>query len=162
MFRPLRRHAQQLSDARTIALLEKGSSGTLALHGDNDYPYAVPMSYAYADGKLYFHAALSGHKIDAIKQNAKASFCLIAQDDVVPERYTTRYQSVICFGNIRFLETADERRAAMNHLVMRYAPLESIEKSQQKISDDDAAMTIFCLDIAHMTGKASRELINNA
>lgn len=159
MFRPLRRHAQQLPEAETITLLEKGSSGTLALHGDDDYPYAVPLSYAYANGNLYFHAALSGHKIDAINKNTKASFCLIAQDDVVPERYTTRYQSVICFGNIRFLETADERRAAMNLLVERYAPLESAEKSQLKITEDDAAMTIFCLDIEYMTGKASRELI---
>ena len=53
----------------------------LALDGDNGYTYAVPLSFVYADGKIYFHAALSGHKLDAIKNNDKVSFCVVSQDD---------------------------------------------------------------------------------
>ena len=56
-FRPMRRIRQQLSDAETVGILERATSGTLALLGDNGYPYAVPISYVYADGKLYFHSA---------------------------------------------------------------------------------------------------------
>ena len=73
----------------------------LALLGDNDYPYAVPISYVYDDGKVYFHSAKSGHKIDAIQRTAKASFCVIDEDLVVPEEYTTYFRSVIAFGRIR-------------------------------------------------------------
>ncbi|MBR1469348.1 MAG: pyridoxamine 5'-phosphate oxidase family protein, partial [Prevotella sp.] len=66
-FRPMRRIRQQLSEEESIRFLEKATSGTLALLGDGGYPYAVPISYVYADGALYFHSALSGHKVDAIR-----------------------------------------------------------------------------------------------
>ena len=56
------------------------------MDGDDDYPYAVPLSFAYDDGRLYFHVAKSGHKLDALRRNPKASFCIIEQDKVVPEK----------------------------------------------------------------------------
>ena len=62
----MRRKRQQLSEEESIRILQKSTAGTLALLGDNDYPYAVPISYVYNKGKLYFHSALSGHKVDAI------------------------------------------------------------------------------------------------
>ena len=81
-FRQMRRKLQQLSEEESIDILRKSTAGTLALLGDNGYPYAVPISYVYADGRLYFHSALSGHKVDAIRKCDKASFCVIEQDDV--------------------------------------------------------------------------------
>ena len=59
-FRQMRRKRQQLTEEESIAILQKATAGTLALLGDNDYPYAVPISYVYHDGKLYFHSALAG------------------------------------------------------------------------------------------------------
>ena len=61
----------------------------LAVEGDGGYPYAVPLSYAWDSGKLLFHCARSGHKLDAVKRNPKASFCVIGQDRVIPDEYTT-------------------------------------------------------------------------
>ena len=88
-FREMRRKRQQLSEEESIGILQKATAGTLALLGDNGYPYAVPISYVYANGKLYFHSSLSGHKVDAIRNCDKASFCVIDKDDVQPEKYTT-------------------------------------------------------------------------
>jgi nitroimidazol reductase NimA-like FMN-containing flavoprotein (pyridoxamine 5'-phosphate oxidase superfamily) len=48
----MRRNRQQLSEEKSIAILQKATSGVLALLGDNGYPYAVPISYVYADGKI--------------------------------------------------------------------------------------------------------------
>ena len=73
-FREMRRKRQQLSEEESIAILQKATAGTLALLGDNDYPYAVPISYVYADGRLYFHSALSGHKVDAIRKCTRHRF----------------------------------------------------------------------------------------
>ena len=89
MFREMRRKKQSLSGEKISEILNNGTSGVLALSGDNDYPYAVPLSYVYDGSSIYFHAAKTGHKIDAVKRNNKASFCIIGQDDVVPEKYTT-------------------------------------------------------------------------
>ena len=66
MFRKMRRIRQQLAEEEAKAVLERGTSGVLALSGDDDYPYAVPMSYVYDGTRLIFHSALTGHKIDAI------------------------------------------------------------------------------------------------
>ena len=89
MFREMRRKKQQLSTKECVEILRKRTSGVLAVFGEDGYPYAVPISYVYEDGKIYFHSAKAGHKIDAIQQNSKVSFCIIDQDQVVPEKYTS-------------------------------------------------------------------------
>lgn len=72
MFREMRRKKQLLSNEDVMEILEKSTSGVLAVIGDDDYPYAVPVSYVYYDSKIYFHGAKSGHKLDAIKKNDKS------------------------------------------------------------------------------------------
>lgn len=104
MFREMRRKKQILSNKENIEILESGTSGVLALLGDDEYPYAVPISYVYDNSKIYFHGAKEGHKIDAIRKCSKASFCVIARDEICPEKYATYFRSVIVFGKIRILE----------------------------------------------------------
>ena len=98
MFREMRRKRQALLPEEIQAVLNRGTSGVLALSGDNDYPYAVPISYVYDGEKIYFHCAKSGHKLDAVRRNRKASFCVIDQDRIIPEEYTSYFRSVIVFG----------------------------------------------------------------
>jgi len=111
-FRQMRRKRQQLSQEESIDILRKATSGTLALLGDHNYPYAVPISYVYSDGKLFFHSALSGHKVDAIRNHDKASFCVIEQDQVQPKEFTTYFRSVIAFGRTHIIEDEKEKMAA--------------------------------------------------
>lgn len=66
-FREMRRKRQQLSEEDSIAILEKATSGTLALLGDNGYPYALPISYVYADGKLFFRSVIAFGRIHIIE-----------------------------------------------------------------------------------------------
>lgn len=47
MFREMRRKKQRLSKEECDRILYNGTSGVLALHGDDGYPYAVPVSYVY-------------------------------------------------------------------------------------------------------------------
>lgn len=68
MFREMRRKKQLLSKRESIDVLSRGTAGVLALLGDDDYPYAVPISYVYDNSKIYFHGAKAGHKIDAIQK----------------------------------------------------------------------------------------------
>ena len=113
MFREMRRKNQLLSEEAAVEVLERGTSGVLAVQGDDDYPYAVPLSYVYGAGKLYFHSAVAGHKLDAIKRNTRVSFCVIDQDMIVPEKFTTYFRSVIVFGTIRLLEDKKEKQLAL-------------------------------------------------
>ena len=157
MFREMRRAKQALTADECVRILQEGTSGVLALCGDDAYPYAVPMSYAYADGCLYFHSALAGHKVDAINGHDKASFCVISQDNVMPEKYTTSYQSVIVFGRIAILE-GEEARAGAMLIGQKYAP-GADEKTAEYVEHDMGRMNVIRLRIEHLTGKEGMELV---
>lgn len=160
MFRDMRRNKQLLSMEETIAILEKGTSGTLALLGDDDYPYAVPMSYVYSDGKIFFHSATVGHKIDAIKKHDKASFCVIDADDVVSEEYTTYFRSAIAFGRIKIIEDDAQKRSAIRVLTEKYsfAHRDGIENEMNR---KYKTFLMVELDIEHMDGKEAIELVRS-
>ena len=157
-FREMRRKRQQLSEAESISILEQSTSGTLALLGDGDYPYAVPISYVYKDGKLYFHSALAGHKVDAIRRCDKASFCVIAKDDVQPERYTTFFRSVIAFGKIHIIDNEAEKWETARMLGNRYNPNDD-ESLRQELEKGLSHMLMIRFDIEHLTGKEAIELV---
>lgn len=157
-FREMRRKRQQLSDAESIAILQKATSGVLALLGDHGYPYAVPISYVYHDGGLYFHSALSGHKVDAIRNCDKASFCVVDQDDVRPAEYTTFFRSVIAFGRVRIVEDETEKLAIGRMLGNRYNPNQE-EALQKELAHGLSRMLAICFDIEHLTGKEAIELV---
>ena len=157
-FREMRRKRQQLSEETCVRILETSTSGTLALQGDGGYPYAVPISYVYVNGRLYFHSALSGHKVDAIKNYDKASFCVIEKDEVHGEEYTTYFRSVIAFGHIHIIEDEEEKLEAARQLGNHYHP-NNEEALQKELAKGFNHMLIIRLDIEHMTGKEAIELV---
>lgn len=158
MFRDMRRSKQILSAEECVQILTRGTSGVLSLSGDDGFPYGVPMSYVYHDGKLYFHSAGSGHKLDAIAHNPKASFCVIDQDQIVEEECTTYFRSVILFGTVRVLEDEGDRRKALEQLAMRYAPGYPAVR-EQEFAKYFSQVCVLELDVAHMTGKEAIELV---
>ncbi len=157
MFRAMRRYNQQLTLEECIAILNKGTSGVLAVLGDDGYPYAVPLSYAYKDGTIWFHGALTGHKIDAIEGCPKVSFCVIDKDEVVPEKLTTVYRSVIVFGRAHVLD--DERKIAQATRIIGEKYLPGMhDRVEGEIAQSMPKLTAIRLDIEHMTGKEGVEL----
>ena len=157
----MRRSKQFLAESRTIQILQNGTAGVLALLGDEDYPYAVPLSYVYEDNKIYFHGAKSGHKIDAIRQHDKASFCVIEKDDIVPEEYTTYFRSAIAFGKIRILEDEAEVRNAATLLAEKYYPDDGEDNRVRVIDNAWDRLCMMELKIEHITGKEAIELVRS-
>ena len=155
MLPEMRRKTQQLPQTEAEEILRAGTSGVLALAGDEGYPYALPISYVFHAGRLYFHCAPAGHKLDAIARCPKASFCVIAQDDVVPERYTTRYRSAIAFGSIRRLVEEQEMVRALDALGRKYAP--DLDPSAE-IAKSLHRVCVLEMTIDHLTGKEGIEL----
>lgn len=160
MFRKMRRFKQELTPEESKEILIKGTSGVLALQGDNDYPYAVPLSYAYDNGCIYFHCATEGHKLDAIKNNDKCSFCVIYEDNILPEKFTTLFKSVICFGKIKALDKREDKINALNLLAEKYSPTVSLTERTEEIEKFFEKTCILALNIEHMTGKQCIELVS--
>lgn len=157
MFREIRRSKKQILKADECEeILGKATSGVLCVLGDDDYPYGVPISYAYDDGRIYFHGMPAGHKMDAMKKHDKASFTVIDTDMVVPEKYTTYYRSVIVFGRMRILEEPEEKVQALLKLVDKYSA-DHREGGIEEINGKLKAVCVFVLEAEHISGKEAIE-----
>ena len=159
MFRKMRRFQQELAEDESIKILSCATHGVLAVSGDGGYPYAVPLSYVLDGKTIYFHCAREGHKLDAIKSCSKVSFCVVSEDNVVPEKYTTYYRSVIAFGRARVVEDEAVSLRAMELLAIKYHPNGSEES---RMSEIDGALGRFCvvgIEIEHLSGKEAKELM---
>jgi len=159
-FRKMRRFGQQLNDEECLDILRRNTNGILAVQGDMGYPYAVPLSYAFCEDKIYFHSALQGHKIDALKANEKCSFCVVDMDQVVPEEFTTYFRSVIIFGKAHIIEDKDQMLNALNLLADKYSPKQTDDERRNEINHGIGRVTIIEMTIEHMTGKQARELMH--
>lgn len=159
MKREMRRIKQLLSEEKTVEIMKRNTAGVLALLDDNDYPYAVPISYVYADGKVYMHSARQGHKVDAVRNHEKASFCVIDKDRIVPEEYTTYFRSAIAFGKVRLVEDGEEKKKAAELLGRKYYPGDTMENLIKVIDEAEKRFLVIALDIEHMTGKEAIELV---
>ena len=159
MFREMRRKKQLLALEESTAVLECGTSGVLAVLGDHGYPYAVPISYVYDGAHIYFHCAKAGHKLDAVKRNQKASFCVIDKDEIIPEEYTSYFRSVIAFGTIRILENEQEKRDAIEKLALKYAPDDTADHRKAAIDREWGPLCMLEMTIEHLTGKEAIELV---
>ena len=110
MNREMYKKERQMSSEATAAIFSKGNHGTLAVNGDDGYPYAVPVNYVYDGGKIYIHSAKYGYKIDAVKRDDKVCFSAILNSKVQQDKFTAAFQSVIAFGKISFVEDEAEKK----------------------------------------------------
>ena len=156
MFREMRRKLQQLPQEECERILREGKTAVLALAGDDGYPYAVPVNYVYDGGKIYFHCAKTGHKLDALRRCDKVSMCVVDRDDVAPERLATDYMSVIVFGRARILEDDEEIYRAVEVFGLKYNP--DREAVRREIRREWDALCCVEITVDHMTGKEGKEL----
>lgn len=153
MFRKMRDIGVPLSKEETIQIFKKQKHGSLAVNGDNGYPYAAPISFVYSNDTIIFHSSIAGHKLDSIKKDPKVSFCVIDQDNIVAEEFNTLYRSAIAFGKARIIDNDQEKREALIEILKKYSP--DFMKSGEKYIDGEwDKVAVVIIDIEHMTGKA--------
>lgn len=120
--------------------------------GPDGYPYAVPLNYVYGDGRIYFHCAQEGHKMECIRNNDRVSFCVVQRDKVVPKAFATDYRSAIVFGRAGVITDDLAGRRALERLNDKYSP-EFPEEGQREIERCGNKVCIVEIEIEHMSGK---------
>lgn len=155
MFRKMRRHKQQLSHEECVEMLTNEPRGVLALLGDYDYPYALPMSHVYVDGKIYFHGAQTGHKYDAVEKYDKASYCVMDKGVLNDDGWSYTFKSVIIFGKIRLLDDNVDKREKLTLFGDKFFPTH--EETINEINRLLDRTAVFEITIEHMTGKIVEE-----
>ena len=154
-FRPMRRFKQQLTLQECETILQGAYRGFLSVNGENGYPYTIPMNFLYNDNRIYFHSALQGHKIDAIKQSAKACFTVINNPVKQENDWWYHVSSVVCFGQVSIIENQEERMEILKSLGQKYFP-EGYDMEKDLIMNAPRA-AVLCFAIDHMTGKRVKE-----
>ena len=157
MFRPMRRFKQQIPNEKCIEILKSEKRGILSLIGDDGYPYGIPLSHYYdeKDGKLYFHGAKEGHKIDAIKNCNKASFCVMDQGFKKEGEWALNINSVIAFGKIELITDIEQAKEICTHLVQKFT--DDQEYLEKELANALSRVQCFVLTMEHMTGKLVNE-----
>lgn len=152
----MRRFKQQLPHDEALHILDTCTNGVLSLVDVDGEPYGVPLSFAY-DGAdaIYFHSALSGHKVDAIKAQRQCSFCVVAGDDIRPDEFTTYFRSVIVSGKIAIVTDEAERIKGLQLLCDKYSP--GVD-SRAEIAGCLSRVLVLKLTIDAVSGKEAIEL----
>ncbi|MBQ7595540.1 MAG: pyridoxamine 5'-phosphate oxidase family protein [Clostridia bacterium] len=158
MFRPMRRSKQQLSDEECLEILLDGKDGVLAVNGDGGYPYAVPLNYIYLNGCIYIHCAKQGHKLDAVKKDGRVSFCVVSENDILQQKFTALYKSVIVFGKAEIVEDEKEMYQAVRAIAEKYCPDMSSE-TENEIRRDWSGLCIVKIITEHISGKKCKEFL---
>ena len=151
MFPEMRRKKQLMKEEDCIRILKEGCTGILGV-STAQYPSMTPLNYVMFDNAIWFHCAKTGHKLTVIKENPDVTFCVIGKDIVVPEEYSTSYESVIAYGRAEIIEDMDQKRNALKQLIHKYCPM--MEAGSDSYIEDGIQDTgIVRIQIVHLSGK---------
>ena len=157
MFRKMRRHPQALSREEINEVLKKETRGVLSVLGDNGYPYGVPLNHYYDEetGKLYFHGANFGHRVDAIKRDPRVSYCVFGQEFQKEGDWAKYVKSVIVFGKAELIEDQNEIAEWCSKLCGNF-PCPP-EYAEEEILKDGPRTLCFAITIEDINGKLVHE-----
>jgi len=150
----MRRVDRALSEEEAKAILTGGEYGILSIASKEGQPYGVPLSYSFAGAGIYFHCALEGRLIDAVRENDKVSFCVVGKTQVLPGKFSTKYESVIVFGKVSEV-IGDEKHKGLLELVKKYSG-GFIKEGLQYIENDGGKTRVYKISSESMTGKARK------
>jgi nitroimidazol reductase NimA-like FMN-containing flavoprotein (pyridoxamine 5'-phosphate oxidase superfamily) len=137
-------------------ILMRETVGYLGLSRDGQ-PYVVPLNYAYVEGRILFHCAPSGQKLDYLRANPRVCLSVGRQSGGV-QRHAggnpchVDSESVLCFGTARVLDDAGQRQPALNAFNRCFRP------DAAEISAEEAAgCAVVEIEIEEMTGRRERQ-----
>ena len=157
MFRPLQRKKQEIALKECLEILKQEKRGVLSILGENGYPYGVPINHYYSeeDGCLYFHGGKNGHKLDAIAENNKASYCVLDEGQKEEGGWALHFRSVIVFGKIEMIDEEETVRDIAYRLSRKFTDDE--EYIQDEMRRTLKATAAFRLIPEHISGKRVNE-----
>ncbi len=150
----LRRKDRAISEEEATAILNRVEYGVLSTVSENGKPYGVPLNFCMVDNCIYFHCAVEGQKIDNIKQNKSVSFCTVGRTEILPDKFGTKYESVIVSGEVQEVFEVDKQRG-LEGLLYKYSP-DFIDQGKKYIDTLRDKTRVFKITINSLSGKARR------
>lgn len=152
----LRRQDRALPEEAACQLLQESKSGVLCLQDTVGGGYGIPLNYAWDGAEaLYMHCAGEGHKLNCLRQEPRATFVVTGSNSILPDKFSTAYESVLVHGRAHIVEAEDEKLHALQLLIQKLTPQEQA-RGEEYIARAIHATTVirFCID--RFSGKAHR------
>lgn len=155
----VRRQDRLLDQLSATKLLQQGEYGILSMQAEISGGYGIPFSYIWnQEGSIYLHCAPEGRKLRLIAHCNKVSFCVVGKTRVIPDKFTTAYESIVLECTAITGLGAKERFKALKLLIKKYSP-QHTETGNKYIARSFERTEIIRLDIHKWSGKA--KIINN-
>lgn len=157
MFRKVRKIKNEIEIGDCYKLLSENKRGVISFNGENNYPYSIPINYYYDEdeNRLYFHCGKKGYKIDCINNDNKACFVTYGNETLSEDGWSYYVSSVVIFGKTKIVEDRDIILENIKKFAMKYYPNE--KEADEEIKEGINAVSMFVLDIEHISGKRVRE-----
>ena len=150
--REMRRKDRTLPMDSTKEILQTAEYGILSTVDEYNNPYGVPMNFSYDGKSIYLHCSLEGHKIDNLLNNSNVCFTVVGPTEVIPDKFTTKYSSVIIFGKISIVADKENKMYGAMELIKKYSP-DFISEGSTYINAAFNKVNILKIDIMKITGK---------
>ena len=150
----IRRTDRAISENEARAILQQGEYGVLSTASADGQPYGLPLNYCYVNDALYFHCAAGGHKIENIKANNRVSFTVVGKTQVLPDKFTSKYDSAIVFGRATEMLGAEKQKALIE-VLKKYSP-GHMESGMKTIENYEDKVRVYKISIEALTGKANK------
>ena len=151
----MRRKEKMITQDEVIEVLDKAEYGVLSTVSADGVPYGVPVNFVYYEGAIYFHCALTGHRLQNINANSNVSFTVVDSVELMPEKFNTKYRSVIAFGNASLIDDEEEKKKVLLEIVKKLSP-DFIEGGIKYIDSSVKDAKVVKITVSEMTGKATR------
>ncbi len=153
-FGEMKKSNKLMEEKDTYDALKKCTHITVSTKLENGYPYSIPVNHVYEDGKIYFHCAHEGLKVDAFKLDDKVCISAVETEEILASKFSTAFRSVTAFGKVSLVSDEEERIKALTALIKRFSPdfYDEGIKYIEKLKDKTA---LYSVKIKHITGKSS-------
>jgi len=141
-------------EKEAISLLTDAEYGVISTVAETGEPYGVPLNFCFIDHCIYFHCAVKGQKIDNINQNKSVSFCIVGKTEILPDKFCTKYESVIVSGTIEEV-FGDNKQGALEGLLHKYSQ-DFFDEGMKYINGLREKTRVFKIIINKLTGKAQK------
>jgi nitroimidazol reductase NimA-like FMN-containing flavoprotein (pyridoxamine 5'-phosphate oxidase superfamily) len=153
----MRKMNKKITDpAIIIDLLNTCHTGRLGTVGKDGLPMVKPLNFTYHEGRIYFHCAQEGEKLDDIRRDNRVCFevdlplAYVKGTTENPCRAEYLYRSVIVRGRAIIVEDRAERVLALDCLMAKYQP----KAGNGPYPEEKLALTcVVRIDIEDMSGK---------
>lgn len=145
----MRKKKREMDAAFALEVFDKAPYITVSFTRADGTAYGLPLSLARTDdATFYFHSALAGDKLDAIK--AHPDVCLSAVTKCKPmagpkdNSFTLEFKSAVAFGKAEIIEDNDEKVIALKAISERFLPshMDAFEAAVARSLDRTAVVKI--------------------